>query len=71
MDTRGAISAFVDGGTWVTFLPSSDKMLELVIQWHGDSSLAGTAIDADRLREGRRLHHAGFSCLVAVVEPHT
>lgn len=49
--------------------PSSDDTLELVSERHRDPSLGGTAVDTQRLGEGRRLHRAGFARLGAVVEP--
>lgn len=72
LDTRGAISAFSRWeGARVAILHRSDETLELVIQRHCDSSFTGTGVYMEWLAEGRRLHHAGFSRLVAVVEPHT
>lgn len=50
--------------------PRSDETLELVSERHRDPSLGGTAVDTQRLGEGRRLHRAGFARLGAVVEPH-
>lgn len=50
--------------------PSSDETLELVSERHRGPSLGGSAVDAQRLGEGRRLHHAGFARLGAVVEPY-